>query len=305
MSRVIEKHLLESILDTLYDGVYSVDLDCRMTYWNQAASKMAGFSPDEVIGKCCSEKILLHVDERGVDLCSTGCPLKAAMRDGQPREANLFLHHKNGHRVPVKVRCTPVRDEQGKIIGGVEVFNESVAEETMREKMQQLEQMAYVDALTQVFNRRYMEALLRQRCDELSRYGWPFGVIIFDVDHFKKINDQHGHNIGDDVLKMVARTLSSNARSFDSVGRWGGEEFLVILSNVFFQLLQRIAERFRMLVQKSYLNHNGTMLKATISGGAAMALKNEPPEALLARADRMLYQSKNSGRNRLFVDQSI
>lgn len=91
------------VLDRMEDGVYLIDLDRRIRYWSQGAEQITGFSAEEVVGSSCADDVLCHVDEHGTHLCEEGCPLRAIMQDGQPRGAEVFLHHKAGHRVPVRV----------------------------------------------------------------------------------------------------------------------------------------------------------------------------------------------------------
>ena len=175
----------EKLLECLFDGVYYVDLDKRITYWNKAAERITGFSRDEVIGCCCADNILRHIDEEGRELCIVGCPLSASLTDGQVREANVFLHHKEGHRVPVTVRSAPVRDEEGRIVGGVEVFADNSNRLEILQEMEKLKREAYVDQLTQVGNRRYCQMMLDTRVHELQQFSVQFGVVFLDIDHFK------------------------------------------------------------------------------------------------------------------------
>ena len=136
----------------------------------------------------------------------------------------------------------------------------------------------------------------------MERYGWPFGVLFVDIDRFKEVNDTLGHEVGDRVLRMVARTLSADQRSFDLLGRWGGEEFLVILTNVTDEGLWSIAERSRIRVQESSAGlEDGQSVSVTVSIGGTMAEKGDTLESLVRRADRRMYLSKSAGRNRVTV----
>ena len=131
----------------------------------------------------------------------------------------------------------------------------------------------------------------------MMRYGWQFGVIMMDIDRFKVVNDRYGHDIGDDALKMVARTLLNSTRSSDFVGRWGGEEFIAILSNSSAVRLRKTAERYRMLVEQSSLPVPSGPIRLTISAGCTLAVPGDTPETLIKRADKLMYQSKARGRN--------
>ena len=155
--------------------------------------------------------------------------------------------------------------------------------------------------LTGLATRRCLDLRLKQRLDERVRYGWPVAVFLADVDHFKLFNDTHGHDVGDRVLKMVGSALGASVRSADIVGRWGGEEFLGILTTCTAESMRAAGERSRMLVEKSYLTIDQRQLGATISIGMAEALETDTPESLIKRADQCLYQSKTHGRNRVTI----
>lgn len=292
-----------TVLDHLDEGIYFVDQDGRITYWNKGAERISGFDSSEVTGSRCSDDLLVHVDEQGNALCTGGhCPLKKTITDGAAREAEIYLHHKEGHRVPVSVRVVPIRDTDGRIVGAVETFSDNSARIAALQRMEELEKMAYVDPLTGLANRRYTEISLRARLEEVRRYGWPLGVLLTDIDHFKKVNDEHGHDVGDRVLKMVAQTLRKASRTFDIVGRWGGEEFLSLAPNLNRDELHALANRFRVLVEQSSLPVNSDTVRVTVSLGATLARSDDSVITLLKRADTLMYQSKTCGRNQVSVD---
>lgn len=290
-----------TLLDNLHDGVYYVDLERRILYWNQAAERITGFPADEVVGGRCSDNILMHVDENGVQLCLDGCPLAATMEDGKLREMEAYLHHKQGHRVPVSVRAAALRDDQGRISGVVEIFTDISSREAKLLRVQELERLAMRDGLTGLANRRYMEDEFSSRIDESERYAVPFGVLFMDIDHFKAVNDRYGHDAGDQVLRTVASTLEQCARSFDVVGRWGGEEFVALIRNVDLEALGRIGERYRSLVARSETHAAGGTIRATVSVGGTLLAKGDTIEDVLRRADALMYRSKEEGRNRVTV----
>ena len=135
----------------------------------------------------------------------------------------------------------------------------------------------------------------------MSRYGWPFGVLFVDVDHFKQVNDIYGHGVGDEVLKMIALSLTAGLRPFDMLGRWGGEDFLAVGANVRADDLAGMAERCRVLVESSEMRAGGQTIRPTVSIGATLGLPGDTVESLVKRSDELMYQSKLAGRNRLTV----
>jgi diguanylate cyclase (GGDEF)-like protein/PAS domain S-box-containing protein len=290
-----ENDFYKRLLDNLYDAVYAVDRHRRITYWNRGAEHLTGFSGSEVLGRHCHDNVLMHVDEEGRSLCHTACPLTKAMEEGGPNEAGAYLHHREGHRVPISVRCSPVHDASGNVSGGIEVFRD----DSPRLEMEELRRQALLDPLTNAGNRRYAEMVLNSRLGEMRRHEWSFGVAFIDIDHFKEINDNYGHDVGDLLLKMVSRTIMNTLRSFNFLGRWGGEEFVAVISHVDEEQLQISAERLRSLVAQSILPRTEGYLHVTISIGATLARPDDTAESLVNRADGLMYASKEAGRNRV------
>jgi len=292
----------KKILDSIFDGVYSVDCERRITYWNAAAELISGYSKTDMLGHCCADNLLRHVDKSGVELCLNGCPLSASIGDGKPREASVFLHHKLGHRVPVSVRISPVRDEQGKIIGAVEIFTDNSSALQLLREFETLKHEVYQDSLTAIGNRRYGEVTLSTRIYEWQEHAYPFGLLFLDVDDFKIFNDEYGHQQGDEVLIMVAKSISNSLRNRDVVSRWGGEEFVVILPGATPVIVSAIAERVRMLITSSFISLGTENLQVTVSIGGTVSRSGETAESIVKRADKLMYRSKLNGRNRVTID---
>lgn len=293
------------ILDNLYDGLYFVDTDRRITYWNKAAERITGYTADEVFSSYCYENLLNHVDDTGENLCKTGCPLASTIKDGHLRETEVYLHHKQGARIPVLIRVAPVHNAEGVIIGAVELFSENSPRLAMRHKVDELQKLALIDPLTQTSNRRAVETQINTCVEELKRYGLGVGLFFIDIDDFKKINDAHGHTTGDAVLTMVAKTIMHNLRPFDILGRWGGEEFVGIIRNIDKRGLYEITERLRVLVEKSFIRAGQEIISVTVSIGATCMRHEDTLETVVNRADELMYRSKLSGKNRLTVDFSV
>ena len=161
--------------------------------------------------------------------------------------------------------------------------------------------MAYTDPLTGIYNRRYMNANLDRQIMEIGDTQKPVSVIMFDLDHFKPVNDDHGHAAGDEILKAVAKRVSAGIRDFDMLARYGGEEFVVVMPNTPVELAASVAERLRKgLEDQPFGIASGAELKITASLGVATT--SDPMEtaaSLLQRADEALYAAKRSGRNRV------
>jgi diguanylate cyclase (GGDEF)-like protein/PAS domain S-box-containing protein len=294
----IDAAVYQGILERIEDGVYFVDSNQRVLIWNRGAEMITGFARQDVVGTKCGESLLCHVDSSGRRLCATGCTLKRVETTGVPVEADTFLQHKLGYRVPVHIDTVPLRNHQNKIVGAAQIFHSTAQDRRQDKLIEELSHLAMIDDLTRLPNRRHFDIQLDRRLAELGRFGWPFGVLMIDIDHFKKINDTHGHPMGDEILRLVGRTLTANCRMVDTVARWGGEEFAVIVANVSEEDLRRIAEKLRAMVEASGLRTTASaQLRATVSIGGALAVPNETAGELMRRTDEMLYAAKKSGRN--------
>jgi diguanylate cyclase (GGDEF)-like protein/PAS domain S-box-containing protein len=298
----IRSDLAKTVMDGVHDGVYIMDRDRKILFWNRAAERITGFAANEATGIRCRDNLLIHVDANGTSLCAEElCPAHQSMLDGAVREADVYLRHKAGHRLPITTKVFPLRDKKGEIAGAVEVFTDNRDVRELTERMQELEKMALLDQLTQVGNRRYADIQLRYALNEMRRYEWPFAVFLLDIDKFKRVNDSYGHAMGDMALQMTAKTLSSILRSSDVVSRWGGEEFLIIIRNPK-DRLRKIADRIRLLIARSGIQTSRGMLSITVSIGATFARPNDTSEELVSRADRLMYRSKKEGRDRVTAD---
>lgn len=288
----------EKLLDNMHDGVYFVNRDRKITYWNSGAETLSGFTAAEAVGKRCFDNLLGHVDETGKPLCTDGCPLRSVMQDGEPRQAQIYLHHKEGHRVPVSVRALPLRNSAGVIIGAVEVFSDASPAKRVEKRVNELEQLAFRDPLTGLANRRFLELKARQALQEHHNFARLYGLLLFDIDRFKQVNDIYGHDIGDALLKAVAQTLTRGLRPADIIGRWGGEEFLVLMPDLDAVELGDLAERCRVLIAQSSVTTGASRVSVTASIGATMLHHADSAEIAVRRADQLMYESKRSGGDR-------
>lgn len=285
------------VLDLLFDGVYQVDADRRIQKWNKAAEALTGFSEAEVIGRSCGDGLLVHVDASGKCLCDSDCPLKRSMESDITCEEQVYLRHKLGYRVPVEIRTVATKDLGTDIVHGIEIFRESPYAADLAEHLAELNALALVDPLTGLYNRRYLDAELSKLVANTQRDPTPFAVLILDLDEFKQVNDTHGHLQGDAVLTAVAATLRGAVRDFDTVGRWGGEEFMMLLPHSNREQAQTCAERCRALVECTQVPLNGSFIQITASVGCAVYHKGMKEADIVATADTELYRCKRDGKN--------
>lgn len=292
----------QKLLDNLFDGVYFVDRDRIITYWNKGAERITGYNAQHVTGRSCRDNILNHVTANGVQLCLTSCPLASTMEDGKQREAEVYLHHADGHRLPVTVRASPIYDEAGNIIGAAETFSNSSKLAESRRQIYKLRKAALLDPLTEVANRRFLNMRLQTLLAEFQQGNLPFGVMMCDIDQFKSVNDTLGHDVGDQVLCMVTRTFQAVVRHTDVVGRLGGDEMLCIFPEVNPSGLIAISEKLREMVAAARLDLEHTSVSVRVSCGCTITNETDTVDTLLKRVDQLMYKSKFSGGNRVSSD---
>ena len=180
---------------------------------------------------------------------------------------------------------------------GLQLRNASLAEQLSR-ALHLVRQEAETDALTGQPNRRALDDLLTQQLELARLHGRAFSVLMLDIDHFKRINDTHGHGVGDDTLRAFARRVREHLRQGDTCARYGGEEFVVVLPGTGLEAALEVAERLRLGVAELPLL-NEPPIRTSVSLGAARHLAGETAEQLLERADTAVYAAKRGGRNRV------
>ncbi len=294
-----DKNIISSILANLYDGVYFVDNYRRIVFWSEAAERITGYARDEMVGSMCNDSPISHLDDEAGCACMDGCHMLQSIRTQKVREGDRYILHKEGHRVLVIARTVPMVDANGNSTGAIQIFRRKYSRQSVQERFEALKKQALVDDLTDLPNRRAVDHAIETRLQELDRYGRSFGVMFIDIDHFKEINDKHGHEVGDKALKLAASTLMASIRPFDLLGRYGGEEFVGVLVNVEEPELKKIVHRARALVEKSVLHLTDDEIDITVSIGATMARPDETKADLIKRADALMYRSKKDGRNRV------
>lgn len=289
----------ETLLNSLYDGVYFVDNERKIRYWNRGAELLTGYPASEVMGKNCFDTFLSQVDEKGGAVCLESCPLAGSAADGRRREVEVYVRHKLRFGVLVGVRSVPIVNDSGRIVGAVEVLSDVSARKNAERRAGEFAKLAFCDPLTGVPNRRFIELKVRQSIQEFQEFGRSAGLLMMDIDRFKQVNDERGHEVGDDALRSMCKTLTHNLRPGDMLGRWGGEEFLAIVEDVNTASLAASAERCRSLIARMAIPVRDGQLRITVSVGATLLKDGDSSQSAVARADELMYRSKAAGRNRV------
>jgi diguanylate cyclase (GGDEF)-like protein len=210
----------------------------------------------------------------------------------------LEYYRRDGTTIWTEVIALPTFNDQGqfdKLLGVSRNISErKIYERKLMEANQKLEQLATTDSLTGIWNRRQMETSIQQAIERSNRYGEPLALILCDIDFFKAINDQRGHPVGDQVLIEFCRRIQQHLRSSDGFGRWGGEEFLILLNQGDQKAAMALAEKLRHLIAGTPFPDAGTV---TASFGVSQRKEQESATDWFQRVDNRIYAAKQAGRN--------
>jgi diguanylate cyclase (GGDEF)-like protein/PAS domain S-box-containing protein len=293
----------DNLIPYLYEGVYVVDQKRKIIFWNEGSKRITGYSAEEVMNSFCYHNILQHVDSEGKKLCFDGCPLHKTLDNGMINEAHVFLKHKEGYRIPVMVKTLPIYDEKQNIVAAIEVFTDERFQKHIYHENLELKNKLRIDPLTKIANRHFFDFQLSKKIEETKVFSSLFGILMIDIDHFKSVNDTYGHLVGDEILKIVANSLSSNVEKTGLVSRWGGEEFIAIIDVDNQDDLLKVAEKLRNVVLTSgYQLDSGKTISVSISIGGTLVNSDDDTKSLINRADENMYYAKQNGRNQSKIE---
>lgn len=273
------------------DVIWTMEADGQISYVSPSIQLLRGFTPEEAMTQSFEQIHPPRSVQRYGNYVATLLADLEAGRPAQPFRGELEYLRRDGSTIWTEVMALPVLDGSGhleRLIG----VSRDISERKQFE--QQLEAMASTDSLTGLANRRHIEQLLHQAVARANRYGEPLALILCDIDHFKTFNDTQGHQAGDRVLVEFSRRLRKHLRSCDSLARWGGEEFLLLLPQTDVEAATSLAEQLRALVAGSSFAGIGPV---TASFGVAGYRAPEAEASWFRRVDDGLYAAKRAGRN--------
>lgn len=302
--------LFEYIIDNVNVGLFVVNGDFEVVLWNRFMAVHSGLGADEVVGRNLFDTFpdlprkWLQQKLRSVIL------LKNAAFTAWEQRPYLFKFPHNrpitGGVDSMRQNCTfqPIEDRTGNVafvcISIFDMTDASIYQERLQETKRQLEEISVRDGLTQLFNRKYLEDSLRSEFTRVRRYGGQLSILLIDIDFFKDINDTYGHPTGDAVLIHLSGILTENLRASDVAGRYGGEEFAIVLPQTDTPGALTVTERIRTRIASAPVEHDDDIVNFTISiGVSTLDDAVADPEALIKNADLALYRAKENGRDQI------
>ncbi len=313
-----ERHRL--LAENARDVIWTMAPDGMITSVSQAVESLRGLTPEEAMAQPIEQ---IHPPASLAISRGYFSQLADDLQAGRPLPSfrgELEYFCRDGSTVWMDVMALPVLDEQGQfmeLLGvsrditerkrtALELQQAREAAETANRALQianrKLGRLATTDGLTGLWNRRALDELVRREILRVDRYGDALSMVLFDIDHFKTVNDRFGHLAGDHVLVELGRRVKAQLRDCDGLGRWGGEEFLVLLPHSSGQEARQLAERLRRLVEAEPFEAVGSV---TISAGVAQRRPRESAEDWFRRLDRVMYRAKERGRNRVELEPEL
>ncbi len=273
-------------------GVYLVRIPAAaITLWNDSAEKLTGYLRQEMIGRGCYDDLMLHCDGSSAAQCDVSCPLLQTMHDGQPRELDVFMRHKDGQRIPVRVRAVPIRDEHGVIVGAAECMDERPVFPIADIHPWRFGATVSMDAATEVPDHQATLARLLAGLEDFAAGHIPFGVLSIAIDGLDHLRHRDGHQAVSTVWHVTARTLSRNLGPNGMIGRGCENRFTAIVENSTAEALLKTAGLLKRLVSLEGIPWWGDRISVTLSMGGTMVRAGDTPESLLRRADGALDAS--------------
>ncbi len=300
MANLLDADVFRRVMEDLQVGVYFTDLQRRIVFWNSGAERISGYLRQEVVGRCCRDNILMHCDHQQAVVCITCCPLAEALADGKAHEASLFLRHKTGHRIPVRIHTMPLRDSSGGIIGAAETFQRQ--RDVPHPERRESPDLARL-SMSGIHDFGFMMSELRMRLGQLNEGGVPFGILCMEVDHFEELRVNRGREACETVLNVVANTMQNTIRPGDCLGAWSSSRLILVLAAASAESLDRTAERLRGLVSCSNVVWWGDRVPVSLAVGGTMAVCGDGIDVLLRRAERALDQALARGSDRVAIDE--
>jgi diguanylate cyclase (GGDEF)-like protein/PAS domain S-box-containing protein len=322
--------VFRTLAETASDAIITIDEEDNILFVNRAGEKIFGYTVTEMVGQ--KLKILMPEHLRKTHEDSIKRYLETGKRRIRWEAVETLGLHKSGKEIPLEISFGEfkkngrhfftgiVRDVTGRkraeerlgeyeenLKGLVEVrtgelkkINEQLKQEISERKRmeEELEKLVITDRLTQAYNRVKFDEIIKVEMERVERYGHLLSMEMLDIDNLKEINDTHGHNVGDYVLRTVADLIKENMRTIDYLIRWGGDEFMIIAPETDLQRTGALAERIRKTIEGYRFDSVG---RVTVSFGVTQFIKGDSEKSFIKRADDALYRAKSNGRNRVEI----
>jgi diguanylate cyclase (GGDEF)-like protein/PAS domain S-box-containing protein len=301
MPELNDPEIYRSVLEHLETGVYIVDRNRRVRFWNEGAEQITGFLRQDVVGRFLREHLLAIGDASKALESDPEDPINLAFRDGKSTVVDVSILHKSGYRIPIVLRTNPIRNSRGAVVGVAESFerNRSASDWTRRQAM--YADFGCLDSVTGLAAQSFMETQLRENLIAFGEHNIPFGILLIQVDHLDQFRATRGPGVVPTILRVVAQSLENCLRPTDLVGCWGENQFLAVLMECRESEVVRVGERVRKIISMAEIEWWGDRFSVTSPVGGAGCRAEDTVELLVERAAASLQDSIEKGGNCVVV----
>jgi diguanylate cyclase (GGDEF)-like protein/PAS domain S-box-containing protein len=286
----------------MHEGVYIANKDHVITFWNDAAEKITGYSKKEIIGYKCDEAPIKHFNERGEFLSDNGCHIIETIKNQKNVNLNVYIGHKDGEKVPVSIRTVPVYGKSQEIEGALEVFADISRDFKTIKSLEQSRGKNFIDPVTYCANKEFAELEMYKRFNEWKTVSIPFALCIININNLFDIREKYGEEIMKKVIAMTSRSAISALSPIDYLCRWSHSQLIAIIPNVDEYNTKKMCERLKMLIENSWIDLNkNARLESDTAIGCSLIQDNENIIDLLFRAEKATTESIKRGKNAITI----
>lgn len=281
-----------SFLDNSNEGIYILDKDRKIIYCNAAAEKITEYLKEELTGKSCTNSIHSHENEKGQRICGVDCPVLKTFNEGKKNEMQSCKRNKSGNKLSMNIRTSPIKDDKGEIIGAIQFFTDNKTANISQEKLNELIKYSFLDTVTGIPNRRYVEKKLIDIIEAVKNHNTEVLVVVIEVQNLKELNDKMGAKNVDMFLKNIADIVKCNIQPKDILSRWSGNRLIIVRSETNRGLLNLIINKIKMSCDKVTKTNGDLEFSAETVFVGTMIHPVDNLESLLSRLERLLQEAK-------------
>jgi len=292
MPELDDPEIYQTVLDNLQTGVYIVDRNRRIRFWNEGAEQITGYLRQDVVGRFLRDH-LLTTGDNVKDLDSDPeDPINLVFRDGKPSILDVSILHKDGYRVPIVLRTMPIRNTRGAVIGAAESFEKNRSASDWTRRQSGFADFGCLDAVTGVAAQSFMETHLRENLITFAEHHIPFGILLVQIDHMDQFRASRGPGVVSTILRVIAQSIENCVRPTDLVGCWGENQFIAILLECKESEVALVGERVRKMIGRSEIEWWGDKFSPSpVPWAALVAVPGTIPRRSLRVRQRLFKKA--------------
>jgi diguanylate cyclase (GGDEF)-like protein/PAS domain S-box-containing protein len=292
MSAFPDPETCRDILNGLQIGVSVLDLSRKIVFWSDGAEQITGYARIDVLGHSCRDNISLHCNEVSCEMCGEKCSIATALHNAETIEGMGLIHHKSGHRTPVRTWAIPLRDKHGSIIGVIQTFEAEFAVPGQDPNDRSMNERGCLDDVTGLPNQTMMQSHLREKLGTFAALQIPFGIVCAEIPELGKLRARYGQEAAASLLQVMGRTLRNTVWPTDFVGRWSEGQFLVILTGCGETALRVVSERMLKMMASATIQWWGEELSVGVSIGITIVVAGDSIDSLMHRAQQAIIRNQ-------------